>query len=61
MQLSTCRETFLLVGMKGIACLLCAVLFVTPARALALAKRDYTHYLIGRALIEGRLLDFVAK
>ena len=35
--------------------------FVTPERALALAKRDYTHYLLGRALIEGRLLDFVAK
>ena len=35
MQLSTCRETFLLVGMKAIACLLCAALFVTPARASA--------------------------
>ena len=35
MQLSTCRETCLLVGMKAIACLLCAALFVTPARASA--------------------------
>lgn len=35
MQLSTCRETFLLVCMKAIVCLLCAALFVTPARASA--------------------------
>ena len=35
MQLSTCRETFLLVGMKAIVCLLCAALFVAPARASA--------------------------
>ena len=33
MQLSTCRESCLLVGMKAISCLLCAALFVTPARA----------------------------
>jgi hypothetical protein len=33
MQLSTCRESYLLVGMKAIVCLLCAALFVAPAGA----------------------------
>ena len=35
MRLSTCRDAISLIGMKTMTCLLCAALFVVPARASA--------------------------